>query len=107
MEDSSGLFVTDSVNFYVNGVPSAPGVQVTNEDDTECSDDRGTSSQALRVCIVEDSVDPDGDVVSYQYAWYVDGVLDVSQIEPTVDAEFTSRGENWRVVVTPTDGLSD
>jgi len=68
----------------------------------------------MLLCRVETpSVDPEGDVVLYTYAWYgsTDGILftgphRVSQttaLEDVLSSDFTVQGETWRRVVTPRD----
>ena len=54
-----------------------------------------------------DSVDDDGNSVSYGYAWSIDGVVDGSYITDTVSASDTTAGEVWECTVTPNDGTED
>lgn len=60
----------------------------------------------LTCSIVGASVDPDGDVVTYRFAWSVDGT-DVGITDDTVAASLTSEGQQWTCIVTPTDGELD
>ena len=57
----------------------------------------------LTCTIVTEAVDPNGDAVTYGYAWSVDGA-DAGLSTPTVAASLTSGGETWMCTVTPTDG---
>lgn len=58
------------------------------------------------VTIVTPSVDPDGDAVSYRYAWTVDGVpVDIA--DALVPGASATLGQRWEVTVTPTDGELD
>ncbi|MBM3131678.1 MAG: hypothetical protein FJZ95_01420 [Chloroflexi bacterium] len=60
------------------------------------------------VCTVTtESTDPEGDPVSYSYAWFKDGILQPELTTDTVDASYTEWGETWRCVVTPNDGILD
>jgi hypothetical protein len=51
-----------------------------------------------------ESADPDGDAVSYTYAWKQDGTLRADLLLSTVPASETSKGQTWEVTVTPNDG---
>lgn len=50
-----------------------------------------------------DAADPDGDVVSYTWSWYHDGVL-VLEDQLVLDASYTVRGTTWEVVAVADDG---
>lgn len=58
---------------------------------------------AFGVVITTPSVDPDGDAVSYTYAWTVDGA-DAGLSSETVPGDRATFGSVWQVTVTPTDG---
>ncbi len=58
----------------------------------------------ITVVIVTPSTDPDGDPVTYGYAWTVDGAptgLDGA----TVPGASVGAAQTWQVTVTPTDGI--
>ncbi len=57
----------------------------------------------LACTIVTEAVDPNGDEVTYGYAWAVDGA-DAGLTTATVAASLTSGGQTWTCTVTPTDG---
>ncbi|MFZ5475985.1 MAG: hypothetical protein ACOZNI_04360 [Myxococcota bacterium] len=58
------------------------------------------------VVIVTPATDPDGDAVSYRYAWTVDGAA--ANVEgDTVAGADTVDNQVWEVAVTPTDGTDD
>ena len=81
----------------LNELPTAPVVAISPAEPTD---------NDLLICeIVEESVDPDGDEVTYEFSWWVDGLeLGVVDVEPAwVAAEQTLPGEVWRCVVTPLD----
>ncbi len=65
-----------------------------------------TSWQSFRAD-ASGSDDSDGDLVTYGYEWYKDGVLQPDRKWPTVTARWTKPGETWRCVATPTDGKDD
>jgi hypothetical protein len=58
---------------------------------------------ALFVTILVPATDLDGDPVSYEYSWSVDGV-ETEITGDTVEAGRTLMLEEWTVTVTPTDG---
>jgi hypothetical protein len=96
--DSAGLYATALGAFTVNGAPSAPVVTLSPAlPDTDDS---------LSVGIVTPAVDPEGDALSYAYAWYRDGVASTASSSATLPASATARGEVWRVEVWASDGLS-
>ena len=66
--DTDGLYAEGVVLLQVNGLPTAPEVAL--------SPDPAVTSDDLTVAITADATDPDGDPISYRYAWYADGVLD-------------------------------
>lgn len=78
-----------------NHPPSAPVVSVRP---AEPADD-----DVLTCAIATDSEDPDGDAVTYSYAWSVDGA-DSGVSTSTVSAALTSAGQAWTCTVTPSDG---
>ncbi|MGC9317329.1 MAG: PKD domain-containing protein [Armatimonadota bacterium] len=80
-----------------NAAPTAPTVSIEPDPATTLDD---------LVASADGSTDPDGDEIAYAYAWYVDGVLERGLTEGTVPSDVTSKGQTWRVVVTPTDGKS-
>ncbi len=88
---------TDDSGPPANSAPGAPVVAITPTSPNDLSD--------LTVTVVTPSVDPDGDVVQYRYAWSVDGTADPSLDDATVSADVTADGQTWTVEVFPTDGL--
>ncbi|MFP4117231.1 MAG: FlgD immunoglobulin-like domain containing protein [Salinivenus sp.] len=97
VNDGSLLSVPDTTTITINmdnQPPDAPDVGITPEQ-PNTTDQLTATAQAT---------DPDGDEVTYSYAWYKDDVLQEDITGRTVDAELTSRGEAWHVVVTPSDG---
>ncbi|MEC9058436.1 MAG: hypothetical protein VX410_02735, partial [Actinomycetota bacterium] len=69
--------------------------------------DDPTTVDDLEVAITYQSKDPNGDSVSYSYAWFSNGSNRPDIEGPTVPASETAKGDNWRVIVTPTDGELD
>ena len=95
--DTDGNFTSDFISHIVNGVPNAPVVSI--------APDPAPSSQDLLAVIDVDSIDPEGDPVSYTWEWFLNG-------NPTLNtgallwAAETSRGDLWEVQITPHDGTS-
>jgi len=96
--DSDGLYAEDTATFVVNALPTTPTISI--------SPDPATTEDDLVAVIHVDSVDPEGDTVSYSYAWSVDGSLFAGSAADTVSATDTSHGETWTVEVTPSDSTS-
>lgn len=97
--DTQGLASVATLDLVVNGLPTAPAVRITPA--------APSTTDALVASVTAPSVDPDGDPISYSYAWYVDGVLSSASTAATLPATATRRGETWEVVVTPDDGTHD
>jgi formylglycine-generating enzyme required for sulfatase activity len=96
--DTAGLYATALGTFTVNGAPSAPTVSLSpTGPDTD--DD-------LVVSIDTPSTDPDGDALSYSFAWLVGGVASSASTGATLPASATTTGETWTVEVSATDGMA-
>jgi alpha-tubulin suppressor-like RCC1 family protein len=55
---------------------------------------------------VATGTDPDGDAVSFTYAWEKDGA-GTSNTGDVLPGTATKRGQHWKVIVTPTDGEAE
>ena len=53
------------------------------------------------------SVDPEGTVVTYTYLWLSGSDIQADLTTERVPASRTSKGDTWRVIVTPSDGELD
>ena len=93
--DTDGFFATAVQVLTVNGAPSAPVVAISPADPQ--------TADSLSATISSASVDPDGDAVSYTFAWLRDGV-DTAETASSVDSSSTAKGQVWTVLVTPADG---
>ncbi len=94
--DEDGLYGVDSQILTVNGVPSAPTLSLSPAD-PDTQDD-------LIVTLDVDSVDPDGDIVEYDYDWALFGSASSASNDARLPAESTTRGDVWTITVTPNDG---
>lgn len=99
-EDGTGLQsqpATAAVT-VANAPPTAPTVSVAPTAPTQAED---------LVCSVDiDSTDPDGDGVTYGFAWELDGVP-TAFTSATLSWAETEAGDLWTCVVTPNDGDED
>ena len=66
-----------------------------------------TGADTLTALLVEESVDPQGDYLSYRYVWYRDETLMGGLSGPEVIPDHTGKGEHWEVRVIASDGFSD
>jgi len=81
----------------VNRPPSAPAIEITPT--------QPTTNDDLSCAVTSPSIDPDGDTITYEYEWYLDGAPQPDLTNSVVvPRELTSRGQTWTCVVTPSDG---
>jgi len=97
--DATGDTGMHSGPIIVNSPPTAPEVNITPElpftiDDLVCE-------------ITVPGTDPDGDTITYSYAWYKDDALQLSLTTDTVASANTTKGQVWKCVVTPNDGVDN
>lgn len=97
--DSDGLTNSAQIDFTINGLPSAPSVEITPT--------TATTTDQLTATISSPSNDPEGEMVTYTYNWLKNNVIQSSQTTATIAAAETTKGEVWTVRVTPSDGISD
>ena len=92
--DTHALVGTDAVDIRINGLPSAPTVEI--------SPDPAITDDDIEAVIVSPSTDPEGDGITYQYQWQVDGIA-TAHTAAIVPAADTESGQVWTVTVTPAD----
>ena len=97
--DTDGLTDSDQINFTVNGVPTAPVVSI--------NPDPATTSDGLSVSIDSPSVDPEGTIPTYTYEWRLGGHFKRLIRPAAFESSATNKGEQWTVIVTPNDGITD
>jgi hypothetical protein len=97
--DSDGLTDSSQINFTVNGIPTTPVVGIVPS--------IPTASDGLNVSIDTPSTDPEGSTVSYSYEWQLGGQVQSTHITSSLPSSATSKGEQWTVVITPNDGISN
>jgi formylglycine-generating enzyme required for sulfatase activity len=95
--DRDGFYTTVVQSLRINSPPTAPVIEITPAT-PQTSDD-------LVAVFATSSVDPDGDAVSYSYAWLLGGE-DTDEATAVVSRSETLRGQTWTVLVTPSDGAS-
>lgn len=80
----------------VNNPPSSPEIKITPKSPT--------TESTLKVEIINASVDPEGDLVKYDYSWYKGASEDMDYAgKVTVNSKDTKKGDVWKVFVTPYD----
>ncbi len=95
LDDSYDTVTYTSATFQIgNSAPGAPTIALTPEAPTDTDD--------LSCLFDTDTVDPDGDVLTFTRSWARDGV-DIGFSEETIAAADTHRGEVWTCTVTATD----
>jgi hypothetical protein len=111
-EISLTLFLTDGVDttsmmstiICQNSLSTAPTVTITPAAPIMGIDD-------LTCSLTGTSTDADGDTVSYEFSWSVDGVpysgANNTSSSSVVSAAQTDGGEEWICTVTPNDGQDD
>lgn len=92
--DDSGAAVTSDPVQIVNAPPTLDAVSIGPESPINTDEVSATLGIA---------VDPDGDPISFEYSWRVDGRV-ASTAETLVSSRF-ARGNEILLVVTPTDGM--
>lgn len=97
--DADGNRVTDDVNLRVNGLPTEPVISLSPAAPTTLDD--------LVAGVSTASLDPDGDAITYTWAWLRNGVASTASASEVLPASATGKGEEWTVVVTPNDGTAD
>ncbi len=84
-------------DFAGNTAPNAPVVSI--------SPAMPTREQDLKCAVDVESTDPEGDPITYAFAWQKNGV-DAMIAGDTVTADELEVGDEWTCVVTPSDGKS-
>jgi hypothetical protein len=83
----------------INSKPSAPVVKIERAD--------GAGSSGLRCAIVQDALDPDGDGVTYRYAWARNGKPLQAGADPSLSPVSPGRGESVTCSVYASDGTQE
>jgi len=96
--DSDDLYAEASASLTLNGLPTAPVVSI--------QPDPAATGDDLVAVVDSESVDPEGDAVTYTWTWTVDGSLFAGSITDTISSADTAQGDVWAVEVTPYDSTS-
>jgi len=94
--DSRELYRSALATITINGVPTAPTVSIAPTP-ADTNDDLTATAT--------DSTDPDGQTVTYQYEWLLNG--SVTSTGAVLANSQTEKGQSWTVRATPSDGISD
>ena len=97
--------VDEEAREYLESVPVVINRPPTGETLVSISPQTPVSTDALQALITQSAVDPEGEEVSYSFAWFVDD-LPAGIAAATVPAQETERGQVWRVEAHPTDGYA-
>ena len=92
--DSTGLYTDALFNVHINGIPSQPTVAITPNP---------ARTGDVLVATASGSIDPEGNQVSYTYEWLLEGNA-TGNTGNTLSNGNTSKGQNWTVRATPSDG---
>lgn len=95
--DSDNNTASASVSINLNAPPTAPSLSI--------SPNPAYTTENITV-VPSGSLDLDGDPISYQYQWYLNGVLSTASSSDTLPATSTVKNDTWEVVVTPVDLLT-
>lgn len=95
--DSSGRSGQDAVIVSVNDPPGPPVVSI--------DPDPTSSGEELEAVIDVPSSDPEGDAITYEYEWVVNGASYSVGTNPRLPMGVTVRGDFVEVYVTPDDGF--
>lgn len=90
----AALVATADLVFVVNAPPSAPAVAIAPE--------HPTAADGFAVQLTTASTDPEGDAITYSYAWTRNGVP-TNDASSSIPASATKKNEVWVVAVTPAD----
>ncbi len=94
--DAQGLAGTASVTVVVDSPPSTPQVELEPA--------KPTAADPIKVKLVQASIDPDGGLVSYAYAWTLDGKPLAGETDQQ-PAGVAKKGQTIQVSVVAKDAL--
>jgi hypothetical protein len=89
----------------LNSAPTAPEIAITPEELTG-------DMTALTCVVLVESVDGDGDQITYTASWTLDGIdfldnTDGTIVGDTVDVSYVQANQEWVCTMTPNDGYED
>jgi hypothetical protein len=93
VSDTDGMSNSASFSLVVNQPPTRP--------EASLSPSPATTSDDLLATIDIESVDPEGESISYTYAWSRDGETSLFSTSDRLSAEATTKGQRWTIEVHP------
>jgi hypothetical protein len=93
--DAQSTEVFEDVVEVKNNLPTTPELEIIPKE-PKTRDDLEVKAY--------NSTDIEDELVTYNYKWYKNNALQKDLLSSTVDSDLTSKGEEWRVLVTPNDG---
>ena len=82
-----------------NSPPAAPQVSIEPE--------HPRTGDELACRVAGEAIDPDGDAVSYTYAWWRNERPELASADPSrIPGSQVKKGDRWRCAVTPSDGTA-
>ncbi len=97
--DPAGATAVASVDVSVDSPPGAPTLAISPGSPATADD--------LVASVTADSVDADGDAVTYSWLWYLNGTLSDASTTDTLPASATTKGDVWTARAVPNDGVMD
>ena len=94
--DTDGMSASDTFTLVTNQRPTMPDVSL--------SPTPPSTSDDLLATINVESIDPEGEPVSYSFEWQVDGALSLVSTTDILPSSATRKGQEWTILVTPSDG---
>jgi len=97
--DTDGMMASDTQTLIINQPPTTPSISLSPTPSTTTDD--------LSATIDIESIDPEGEPISYNFEWYVDDTLSLVSTTDVLPSSTTRKGEVWSIRVTPNDGITD
>ena len=97
--DTDGMSAVATQTLEINQRPTSPNVSLAPVP-------ANTTDDVVATIDVE-SIDPEGEPVSYSYEWRVDDATSLVSTTEVLPSAATAKGQTWTIVVTPSDGETE